>query len=642
MRRALLALVLPLAAGCASPAATEPARPAEAAPVATSSIVHAEQAHAVERALALRLVREAPRFMGAAVGEGGDLPDVVLAYRRLLRQPDAAALFEALIGEATLAGRCYALCGLRQVAPARAEPLAAGLLADERTVARMDGCFVTRCPARELAQELLEDEDARLYQLRGDGTSWRQGAPLDLGEREDEVRTTLARIDALATVQAATEERARRDAQVAELMGDDPPFEPSEPEDPDEHLASWPGQDPLRELLAEAASYGPAGVPALEVRVGRPDLVARLAALTALQELGLWSAIGAGPAVPAALDDPHWLVRRAAIDVLGRRRDPEARAALLGALGRPGEETRIVERALEWIARLEPGPDLVDAVAALLSHPDAELRSRAVWRLAEVGPLAAPAQPRLEALARGEDDVADAAVQALARLEPRAAGLALADLLVERQDEARQADVAHSLIGVPGEGVHAATASVLERAAPERARAVAASAPGEARAAALAGTVRGASSAARLVALAALAHEPEGLGALEGFVAEPSLEDVALSALRAHGARALPALSRLADEGHLAAELRQLLRSDEPSDRAAALEWGATVAPGSEAAKAMAGAIGEWSMAERSLAEWDAAVTLLLRWDDRSALHVASVFSPFAEVRARAAAAAAR
>lgn len=54
----------------------------------------------------------AERFMSDSVGYGGNTPDVVIALRRLAREPDAARAFAKLEEQATMSGRLYALCGL--------------------------------------------------------------------------------------------------------------------------------------------------------------------------------------------------------------------------------------------------------------------------------------------------------------------------------------------------------------------------------------------------------------------------------------------------------------------------------------------------------------------------------------------------
>jgi hypothetical protein len=606
MRRALIVLAL---TGCASPEPTPAPVTTRAWPVQEVSIVPAERAHAAERALALRLVGEARAFMGPAVAEGAALPDEVIAFRRLARALDADVIFERLIVEASPAGRCYALYGLRALAPERAGPLAAALLTDERPVARVGGA---RVRLRVLARELLATDDDGLL---GSGTRWREGGPFDAADEAD-VEAALARLDLAA--------RAARDEQAPRAPQGEFEVDP----------LGW--LSALEEPLAEVVGFGPAVVPGLEARLAGPDMTVRLAALRALEELGPWSEVGAGRAVLAAVEDPDPVVRSGALGVLGRRRDPTARAALLRALGRASEEPELLRLALDWLlVRPEPGPDLVASVAPLHSHTERGVQERALLLLRKAGPLAAPARPTLAAQALGEDPGANDAALVLSRLDPRDAGLALAELLVARREGARQEAAARFLLQVPADGVRAATASVLDRVAPEQARALAAA--GDARAAVLAETARAPSGAARLVAVVALAHEPAGLEPLEALAAgsDRGLAKLALDALRWQGGRALPALSRLLDEGRLGGFLRDLLRSDDPAARAAALAW--DVAPRSLAARAATAGLADWIGEERGADEWRAAVELLVRREERPTLALYAACAPLEDVRARAA-----
>jgi hypothetical protein len=57
-------------------------------------------------------LRTLQTFTDAAIGDGGDTPGWVHAFRRLLAEPDAAAAFRELLRAATLPGQLYALCGL--------------------------------------------------------------------------------------------------------------------------------------------------------------------------------------------------------------------------------------------------------------------------------------------------------------------------------------------------------------------------------------------------------------------------------------------------------------------------------------------------------------------------------------------------
>ena len=63
-------------------------------------------------AAALSTVQHAPEFSVGPVGEGRGCAPPVRAFAVLLAQPNAAALFGAVLPGATPAGQLYALCGL--------------------------------------------------------------------------------------------------------------------------------------------------------------------------------------------------------------------------------------------------------------------------------------------------------------------------------------------------------------------------------------------------------------------------------------------------------------------------------------------------------------------------------------------------
>lgn len=100
---ASLASIAVLACACS----TEPAR----APVASSAPAPRPVLSA-EGQRAYRCLATARRFTDAAIYEGGDTPKEVIALRILWREPHADVALRALLDEATLPGRLFALCGL--------------------------------------------------------------------------------------------------------------------------------------------------------------------------------------------------------------------------------------------------------------------------------------------------------------------------------------------------------------------------------------------------------------------------------------------------------------------------------------------------------------------------------------------------
>ncbi len=64
------------------------------------------------RETALKLLLSTHTFADDAIGDGGDLSGQVAAYRIILKQPDAIAVFNHLLRKAQPAGKLYALCGL--------------------------------------------------------------------------------------------------------------------------------------------------------------------------------------------------------------------------------------------------------------------------------------------------------------------------------------------------------------------------------------------------------------------------------------------------------------------------------------------------------------------------------------------------
>jgi len=175
----------------------------------------------------------------------------------------------------------------------------------------------------------------------------------------------------------------------------------------------------VRETLTWAiARHGAAATPLLVRHLRHRDPAARQRALHVLGKAGDRSAV---PAVAAALADPEPRVAATAAFALGRLGGPDARAALLGALGAPGEELRA-----EVVAALgAAGPEAAPGLRAALAAGGPAARAQAAEAL---GILADEASgPALAAaLADPDADVRFAALLALSQLHGAAARDAIA------------------------------------------------------------------------------------------------------------------------------------------------------------------------------------------------------------------------
>src|SRR5262245_55133036 len=66
---------------------------------------------------AYQTIMASDRFCGTAVVIAGTTPEVVIAFRKMLKSPNAAGAFRGLLADATTAGKLYALCGLYYADP---------------------------------------------------------------------------------------------------------------------------------------------------------------------------------------------------------------------------------------------------------------------------------------------------------------------------------------------------------------------------------------------------------------------------------------------------------------------------------------------------------------------------------------------
>jgi hypothetical protein len=117
MRRELLvvrvSLLLAALGGCAGPSAGDGGAALWSDPIGpTPGDVGAAVARTYRALPEYRLILEADRFEGIAVGAGGEVPFVVFALQTILASAEADAAFKELLEGATVPGKLYALCGL--------------------------------------------------------------------------------------------------------------------------------------------------------------------------------------------------------------------------------------------------------------------------------------------------------------------------------------------------------------------------------------------------------------------------------------------------------------------------------------------------------------------------------------------------
>ena len=144
MNPTALRLLLPLL--CQVPAsrpATQPAsRPASQPEVLAGLPAAARRDY--------QTLRGVERFTDAAIGDGGETPEWVHAFRRLLAQPQAAAVFRQLLQDATLPGQMYALCGLYWTDQPAFRAALPGYARMTTEIETQTGCCVSRMAVREL------------------------------------------------------------------------------------------------------------------------------------------------------------------------------------------------------------------------------------------------------------------------------------------------------------------------------------------------------------------------------------------------------------------------------------------------------------------------------------------------------------
>lgn len=106
--------------------------------------------------LALKLLAETPRFTDVAVGEGGETPLAVEAWRILDREKDGLAAFRYLAHRDALPAKLFGLCGLwlRDRAAFQGDVGDLREAGDDATVATHFGCILDETPLAEVLAKI--------------------------------------------------------------------------------------------------------------------------------------------------------------------------------------------------------------------------------------------------------------------------------------------------------------------------------------------------------------------------------------------------------------------------------------------------------------------------------------------------------
>lgn len=132
--------------------AAAPTRAAEVAPVASARPPTA-------REIALACLLRAPRYTGAAVGEGADTPHEIHALTLLLAARELSPL-QRLVREGSPAGRVFGLLGLQVLDEAAYQAALVGLREDQAPVTTFFGCILSESTVGAQSRELDEKRPA--------------------------------------------------------------------------------------------------------------------------------------------------------------------------------------------------------------------------------------------------------------------------------------------------------------------------------------------------------------------------------------------------------------------------------------------------------------------------------------------------
>ena len=103
-------------------------------------------------------LHDAGVFALGGVGFNGTTSPGETAFRELQREPNAAAIFIALLDDETTtkAGQLYALLGLKRAEDAQFEARLPAFLADESSVTQFSGCIMMPVKAKTVAAGFVE------------------------------------------------------------------------------------------------------------------------------------------------------------------------------------------------------------------------------------------------------------------------------------------------------------------------------------------------------------------------------------------------------------------------------------------------------------------------------------------------------
>jgi hypothetical protein len=117
--------------------------------------------------LASAILERAPRFSSAAVGEGAFIPSEVLAWRVIMQSPAADATFKRVLARGSVAGRLYALTGLRLTDHASYQLAVKRMLLTGGSVRTTRGCIVSTEHVADLVREIDDGTWSRDFLMAG-------------------------------------------------------------------------------------------------------------------------------------------------------------------------------------------------------------------------------------------------------------------------------------------------------------------------------------------------------------------------------------------------------------------------------------------------------------------------------------------
>lgn len=106
---------------------------------------------------AFQTIAAAERFCDEAVGYSGQVPQVVLALRALLKSDQGDAAFKQLLADATIAGKLYALCGLYYTDPGYFEQAVQPFRRSDKEVQTFMGCIISRDRVGSIVEQSRSD-----------------------------------------------------------------------------------------------------------------------------------------------------------------------------------------------------------------------------------------------------------------------------------------------------------------------------------------------------------------------------------------------------------------------------------------------------------------------------------------------------